>query len=221
MTTMNLVARPSSGRDVAERGACLGEDPELFFPTGNTSDTRAQAERAKAVCHRCPVMDECRQWNIEAGTTSGVWGGTSEYDRGEKKRGREYARLTAAATDGQRLALEHGEDIILYHLLKASVPQLAGKYGATPAAVRCALRIVMPQTEARKGGPALERILVGETFRDLVTAGRTDQEIALMMRTQAAVVVEARRVLEHRLAAARRIEAGRTEKAAAAEGGAL
>src|SRR5690625_5826766 len=33
--------------------ACLTEDPELFFPIGNTGPALVQIEEAKAVCRRC------------------------------------------------------------------------------------------------------------------------------------------------------------------------
>jgi WhiB family redox-sensing transcriptional regulator len=59
-----------------------GYDAELWFPIGNTGPALLQIEEAKAVCrNRCPVMERCLQWALEAGTDadSGVWGGLSEY----------------------------------------------------------------------------------------------------------------------------------------------
>ena len=35
--------------------ACRDEDPELFFPIGNTGPALLQIEEAKQVCRRCPV----------------------------------------------------------------------------------------------------------------------------------------------------------------------
>ena len=46
--------------DWRHRAACLDEDPELFFPIGNTGPALQQIEDAKAVCRRCPVVDTCR-----------------------------------------------------------------------------------------------------------------------------------------------------------------
>ena len=37
--------------------ACRDEDPELFFPIGNTGPALVQIEEAKAVCRRCSVVD--------------------------------------------------------------------------------------------------------------------------------------------------------------------
>ena len=62
--------------DWRDRAACLDEDPELFFPIGNTGPAILQIEEAKAVCRRCAVIDTCLKWAIESGQDAGVWGGT-------------------------------------------------------------------------------------------------------------------------------------------------
>jgi WhiB family redox-sensing transcriptional regulator len=69
-----------------DRAACLGEDPELFFPDGNTRPALVQAEEAKAVCRRCEVTATCLKWAIESGQEAGVWGGLSEEERRALKR---------------------------------------------------------------------------------------------------------------------------------------
>ena len=63
------------------RAACLDEDPELFFPIGNTGPALLQIEEAKAVCRRCAVVETCLKWAIESGQDAGVWGGLSEDER--------------------------------------------------------------------------------------------------------------------------------------------
>ncbi|MDO5746879.1 MAG: WhiB family transcriptional regulator [Actinomycetaceae bacterium] len=72
--------------DWRSKAACLQEDPELFFPIGNTGPAIAQAERAKAVCARCDVISICLKWAIENNQDSGVWGGMSEDERRALKR---------------------------------------------------------------------------------------------------------------------------------------
>jgi WhiB family transcriptional regulator, redox-sensing transcriptional regulator len=42
--------------DWRHRAACLEEDPELFFPIGETGPAREQIAEAKAVCVGCPVV---------------------------------------------------------------------------------------------------------------------------------------------------------------------
>jgi WhiB family redox-sensing transcriptional regulator len=63
------------------RGACVDEDPELFFPVGNTGPALRQIEDAKQVCRRCDVVDACLRWALETGQDAGVWGGMSEDER--------------------------------------------------------------------------------------------------------------------------------------------
>lgn len=56
-----------------------GVDPDLFFPDTRATDAmwQAQVEAAKAVCARCPVIEECldraladpHQIGIQAGLT--------------------------------------------------------------------------------------------------------------------------------------------------------
>ena len=75
--------------------ACLDEDPELFFPTGNTGPALAQIEEAKAICHRCEVVEPCLAWAIEFGQDSGVWGGLSAEERRALKRRAARARRVA------------------------------------------------------------------------------------------------------------------------------
>jgi WhiB family redox-sensing transcriptional regulator len=68
------------------RAACLDEDPELFFPIGNTGTALPQIEEAKAVCGRCKVVETCLEWAMESGQDFGVWGGLSEDERRALKR---------------------------------------------------------------------------------------------------------------------------------------
>ncbi|MEU7156023.1 WhiB family transcriptional regulator [Streptomyces chrestomyceticus] len=73
---------------LGELGACAtfkfgerAEDPELFFPVGDTGSALAQVGVAKAVCRRCPVMGTCQDWALTTGEEWGVWGGLSEEER--------------------------------------------------------------------------------------------------------------------------------------------
>ena len=49
-----------------DRAACLGVDPELFFPIGNTGPALLQIEEAKVVCGRCEVVEPCLSWAVES-----------------------------------------------------------------------------------------------------------------------------------------------------------
>ncbi|MFD7612012.1 WhiB family transcriptional regulator [Streptomyces sp. NPDC059828] len=78
--------------------ACLDEDPDLFFPIGNSGPALLQAEEAKTVCRGCPVREECLAWAMEYGQDSGVWGGLTEDERRALKRrmARQKSRAGAA-----------------------------------------------------------------------------------------------------------------------------
>lgn len=80
-----------------EYGACTQEDPDLFFPIGETGPALLQIEEAKAVCRSCPVMEVCALWALESGEKHGVWGGLSEDDRRRIKRRAASKRLSKAA----------------------------------------------------------------------------------------------------------------------------
>ena len=68
------------------RGACIAEDPELFFPLGTTGPALRQIETAKQVCRRCEVADICLDWALRSGQDAGVWGGLDELERRKLRR---------------------------------------------------------------------------------------------------------------------------------------
>ena len=81
--------------DWRHRAACLTEDPELFFPIGNSRPAIAQVEQAKRVCNRCAVQDICLKWALDTGQDAGVWGGLSEEERRSLKRRTARARRSS------------------------------------------------------------------------------------------------------------------------------
>jgi WhiB family transcriptional regulator, redox-sensing transcriptional regulator len=87
---VNAVYAPSADLPVntnwRAHSVCKDEDPELFFPIGNTGPALLQIEEAKAVCRACPVMERCLQWALESGQEHGVWGGLSEDERRRMRR---------------------------------------------------------------------------------------------------------------------------------------
>lgn len=84
--------------DWRHRSACLDEDPELFFPDGETPRYARQIAAAQQVCAACPVREDCLRAAIEGGHAAGIWGGLLPGER---------ARLVrrASARDGRGLAL--------------------------------------------------------------------------------------------------------------------
>lgn len=214
MTAIHLSSRHGSRADVAydqddwrRRSACLKEDPELFFPVGNSGLAQQQAETAKMVCSRCPVLAECREWAMSNLQQEGVCGGMTEGERRGVGRRGEYLRGRAMLNQGRDLALAHGVEVICAKLEGQDERAIARWSGVSPFAVRHALRLLVPQESLRGDATPLERLLASaDTLREMTAAGRTDMEISRMFRTHAPIVADARMILDHRAAAADRIE---------------
>lgn len=80
---MRLVAGDDAGAGSASwmtHGACLGTDPELFFPVAVTVAATEQVSSAKAVCGRCQVRENCLSYALRA-MPHGIWGGTTRQER--------------------------------------------------------------------------------------------------------------------------------------------
>jgi len=80
-----------------------GVDPELFFPVGESGPAVRQVAAARAVCARCPVQRECRDWALQAGEPAGIWGGTTPEERRLLRR-----RLLLRGTSSPVIARAHG-----------------------------------------------------------------------------------------------------------------
>jgi WhiB family redox-sensing transcriptional regulator len=85
--------------------ACTVTEPEMFFPlnsSGSTAASRVQIAAAKAVCHRCPVIESCRDWSLANPrmTEYGIWAGTTEEERRTERR--RAWRATQRVTPRQR-----------------------------------------------------------------------------------------------------------------------
>jgi WhiB family redox-sensing transcriptional regulator len=76
------------GPDWRQSARCRDEDPELFFPAGNSGPALLQADKAKTVCYLCPVMESCRRWALTTWPEFGVFGGMNEQERSVLKRRR-------------------------------------------------------------------------------------------------------------------------------------
>ncbi|MDR6974349.1 WhiB family redox-sensing transcriptional regulator [Streptomyces sp. 3330] len=67
--------------DWRDQAACLGEDPEIFFPLSDIAAPGTEASLARAVCRRCAVLLACRDWALEHGEDDGIWGATTAAQR--------------------------------------------------------------------------------------------------------------------------------------------
>ena len=61
-----------------EDALCAQIAPDIFFPEPSQ---RAEAERAKQFCRRCPVRKQCLEYAVANKFVDGIWGGTTGNER--------------------------------------------------------------------------------------------------------------------------------------------
>ena len=71
------------------RGLCVGEDPDVFFPSHGDPGTEA-----RQICATCAVRGDCLNYATEA-DEFGIWGGLDQHERRNLK-------TETAAPDGSR-----------------------------------------------------------------------------------------------------------------------
>ena len=81
------------------RGACQGEDPDLFFPIAAAGPALAQVLAAKAVCYRCAVRAACLSYAVATGQ-AGIWGGTTQEERHAMRRSSAFPARQHTASPG-------------------------------------------------------------------------------------------------------------------------
>jgi WhiB family transcriptional regulator, redox-sensing transcriptional regulator len=77
-------------------GACLSADPDLFFPISAMGPADKQITRAKMICARCVVRQECLDFALTHDQTHGIWGGTTAEERQRARRRKRRAAAAAA-----------------------------------------------------------------------------------------------------------------------------
>jgi WhiB family redox-sensing transcriptional regulator len=77
------------------RGLCIGEDPEVFFPSrGNPGS------EAREICTACRVRHECLKYAIDA-DEFGIWGGLDQTERRNLRRRQRRKDATAPSKTKQ------------------------------------------------------------------------------------------------------------------------
>ena len=119
-----------------DRSACRNEDPELFFPKGDTGPWLLQIEQAKAVCRRCPVIEDCLRYAWAANPSDGIFGGLTEKERARLRRAVRRRRLNQGATEAKaKKAQESPKPRTLKDLVASKTRPLPGGHlGWTGAA---------------------------------------------------------------------------------------
>lgn len=92
-------------------GACVGADPDVFFPSGALTppEQAKQIGKAKTVCQNCDLRIECLEGALERNEPYGVWGGLTGNERRalKKLRGRTVPppETSGDETDERRIGL--------------------------------------------------------------------------------------------------------------------
>lgn len=89
--------------------ACIGHNPELFFPAKTVRNRHAWDE-PRAICQPCPIRDACLTWALETGQADGMWGGMDERQRAALRKSQPKPRPIKHGTPGDHRAhLSRGE----------------------------------------------------------------------------------------------------------------
>jgi len=77
----------------SQKGACSNDefDPDWWFPqekAGKSNWSRTpDANKARAICAHCPILEECREYALQYEGIYGIWGGWDWHEmRAERKR---------------------------------------------------------------------------------------------------------------------------------------
>lgn len=87
LTTPRATAWQDSAR-------CREEDPELFFPNGDSGPNLLTIEKAKNICRACPLLEACGRWADAERVEYGIFGGLTEQERKAAHRNAVRRRLT-------------------------------------------------------------------------------------------------------------------------------
>lgn len=83
--------------DWRSRGLCVGEDPDMFFPSHGEPGTKA-----RQICDGCAVRDQCLDYAVEA-DEFGIWGGLDQQERRNLRRKRQRRQQAGASRKGENV----------------------------------------------------------------------------------------------------------------------
>jgi hypothetical protein len=79
-----LIGEIASTQEWVNEALCaqVGPEDSLWFPDKGQSN-----KQAKLICAECPVRQQCLQYALDRSEQHGIWGGLSDRERKELKRG--------------------------------------------------------------------------------------------------------------------------------------
>ena len=105
-------------------GLCNEVGTELFYPPNDDPDT----ERAKRICKRCTVIDQCLEYALKNNEPYGVWGGKTPAQRRRMRSAQRVHRRVETVKARQSEALRLSRSGL-------SAPQVAERMGVTARTV--------------------------------------------------------------------------------------
>ena len=91
--TMTGPIAPAVG-DWHGRGLCVGEDPDVFFPSHGAPGTKA-----RKICTVCAVREQCLDYAVAA-DEFGIWGGLDQQERRNLRKRRQRNQRAVRAETG-------------------------------------------------------------------------------------------------------------------------
>jgi len=62
-----------------------GQVPDVFYPEETTQPSYS-TKSALMICERCPIIDDCLSYALEAKEQHGIWGGMTAHQRNQLRR---------------------------------------------------------------------------------------------------------------------------------------
>lgn len=91
--------------------ACVGDEPELWFPNTNVGERGSAWVAPREVCAGCPIVADCLEYALVEGVEFGMWGGKSERERAQlrKKRAKKRPPIVCGTRRGHENHKRRGE----------------------------------------------------------------------------------------------------------------
>lgn len=186
-----MFARLRPSGSWSQHAACRTSDPEAFFEP-------AYLGAARAVCHRCPVINLCLRWALDSREAHGVWGGLTDAERADltsKKSGAAGRRAKALRHAAHLAQLARAREQRMAAIKRAQAPTPAAPErkqrtvpGVLPPAAQvnrrrgCATASTTPPTLVYQGDPWIGQRIQLRVAPAPLEPGRSDERRPLSHR---------------------------------------
>ena len=103
MTAKTSLPEPLTDQEWRQDAACVGHDPELWFPPDGDQEVTGMAVR---ICAGCPVRRQCLAWSIQVDDHYAILGGLTKRQRTALKK--RITRWKNSALRNMAGLIQHG-----------------------------------------------------------------------------------------------------------------